>query len=323
MKLTRLITCTAAALLSLSTLGAQAQDFPSRPVSIVVPSPPGGGFDLIGRVMAEGMSKQLGGKSFVVENRTGSGTLVGTQYAAAAPDGYTLMVGGTSNLVFNAGLYKSPKYDRTDFATIALVGTNPYILIARPDLPVNSYQELLQLIKTQPEKITIGTAGPGSGQHIVAAAFVKEVNSRITLVPYRGAQAVYQDLLGGRIDLFIDSWPGAQAHVEGKRVKGMFTTNAKRLARAPEVPTATEIGLPKLEVVSWYTISAPVKTPPAALDVLRKAAAGALEDPAVATRLEQAGVNVTPMTQDAAERFMKADYDKWTSFIRQEGIAAE
>ena len=161
---------------------------------------------------------QTWGQSVIVENRTGAGTLIGTQSAAAAtPDGYTLLVGGLSNLVFNVGLYTAPKYDRTDFTTIAMIGSNPYLLVARPDLPANSYQQLVQLLKSQPDKLTIGTAGPGTGQHIVAAAFVKAVGANITLVPYRGAQAAYQDLLGGRIDLFIDAWPTVRPQLEAKR----------------------------------------------------------------------------------------------------------
>jgi tripartite-type tricarboxylate transporter receptor subunit TctC len=323
MKLSRLIACAAAALLSLGRSGAHAQDYPSRPVSIVVPSTPGGGFDLVGRVMAEALGKQLG-KSFIVENRTGSGTLMGTQYAAgAAPDGYTLLVGGLSNLVFNAGLYHAPKYDRTDFTVIAMVGTNPYVLVARADLPVNSYQQLLQLIEAQPEKITIGTAGPGSGQHILAEAFVKSVDPRITIVPYRGAQPAYQDLLGGRIDLFIDAWPTVRPHLVGKRVKALFTTASKRLADATEVPTVAESRLPMLEVVSWYNLVAPAKTPAMRVAVLRKAATEALKDPAAVGRLENAGIEVTPMTPEDPERFMKADYDKWTTFIRQAGIVLD
>jgi tripartite-type tricarboxylate transporter receptor subunit TctC len=319
----RLLACATAAFLSLCAVGVHAEDYPSRAVTIIVPSTPGGGFDLIGRVMAEALGKQLR-SSFVVENRTGSGTLVGTQAAAsAAPDGYTLLVGGLSNLVFNAGLYASPKYDRNDFTTIAMVGSNPYLLVARADLPVNSYQQLLQLIRKQPEKITIGTAGPGSGQHIMAAAFVKSVDPRITIVPYRGAQAAYQDLLGGRIDLLIDAWPTVRPQLEGKRVKALFTTASKRLAGAPDVPTVSESGLPMLEVVSWYCLVAPARTPPTRVAVLRNAAAEVLKDPGVVSRLQNAGVEVTPMTQDAAESFMKADYDKWTTFIRQERIVVE
>ena len=324
MKLTRRQIAGAIALLPFAAPLARAQDYPSRAVTIGVPSTPGGGFDLVGRVMADALGKHLGGKSVVAENRTGSGTLVGTQYAAhAAPDGYTLMVGGLSNLVFNAGLYKAPKYEPSDFTTIAMVGTNPYLLVARPDLAANSYQQLLQLIKANPEKITIGTAGSGTGQHIMAAAFTKLVEPRITVVPYRGAQPAYQDLLGGRIDLFIDAWPTVRPLLEGKRVKALFTTASKRLPGAPEVPTVVEVGLPLLEVVSWYNISAPAKTPPATIAVLRKAATEALKDRAVAARLETAGVDVTPMSPEAAERFMKADYDKWTGFIRQAGISLD
>ncbi|HEV2042574.1 MAG TPA: tripartite tricarboxylate transporter substrate binding protein [Casimicrobiaceae bacterium] len=324
MNLSRLLAWAIAAFLLLGAVGARAaDDYPAHAVTIVVPSTPGGGFDLVGRVMADGLGKQLG-KSFIVDNRTGSGTLIGTQRAAsAAPDGYTLLIGGLSNLVFNIGLYESPQYDRTDFATIAMIGSNPYLLIARPDLPVNSYQDLVQLIKAQPDKITIGTAGPGTGQHILAAAFVRSVDPRITTIPYRGAQAAYQDLLGGRIDLFIDAWPTVRPQLEAKRVKALFTTAPKRMARAPQIPTVAELGMPMLEVVSWYSLVAPAKTPASVVAVLRRGTGEALKDSAVVSRLESAGVEVTPMTPEAAERFIKADYDKWTTFIRQAKIVAE
>jgi tripartite-type tricarboxylate transporter receptor subunit TctC len=324
LKSSRLFANAVAAVVLLGGMGTRAaDDYPSHPVTIVVPSTPGGGFDLVGRVMGEALGKQLG-KSFIVDNRIGSGTLLGTQRAAtAAPDGYTLLVGGLSNLVFNPALYASPNYDRGDFTTIAMVGSNPYLLIARPDLPANSYQELVQLIKAEPDKITIGTAGPGTGQHILAAAFAAAVDPRITIIPYRGAAAAYQDLLGGRIDLFIDAWPTVRPQLEAKHVKALFTTAPKRLARAPEIPTVRELGLPMLEVVSWYNLVAPARTPESRLAVLRKAATDALKDPAVVSRLETAGVEVTPMAPEAAERFMKADYDKWTTFIRQAKIVAE
>lgn len=324
MNINRRTVCSTVALVLLGASGVQAQDFPNRPITIVVPSTPGGGYDLVGRVMADAMVKQLGGKSVVVENKTGSGTLVGTQYAAAAnPDGHTLMIGGLSNIVFNAALYKSPKYDRTDFTTIAMIGTNPYLMVARPDLPANNYQQLLALIKAQPEKITIGTAGSGTGQHIMAAAFLKAVDPRITVVPYRGAQPAYQDLMGGRIDLFLDAWPTVRPLLEGKRIKALFTTSPTRLASAPEVPTVSEVGLPAMEVVNWYTLSAPAKTPAATVALLRKAAAEALKDPAAIGRLKGAGVDTTPILPEAADRLIKADYDKWTGFIRQASIVAD
>lgn len=324
MKLLQRIASALVALLWLGMSSAQSQEFPSRPITIIVPSTPGGGYDLVGRVLAEAMGKQLGGKSVVVENKTGSGTLVGTQYAAAAtPDGHTLMIGGLSNLVFNAALYKNTKYERTDFTTIALVGSNPYLLVARPDLPVNSYQQLLQLIKSQPEKITIGTAGSGTGQHIMAAAFIKAVDPRITVVPYRGAQMAYQDLMGGRIDLFLDAWPTVRPLLEGKRIKALFTTAPTRIAAAPDVPTVTEVGLPQMEVVNWYTLSAPAKTPPGTVAILRRAATEVMKDATVIGRLKAAGVDVTITPIDVAERLMKSDYDKWTSFIHQANIVAD
>ena len=303
---------------------AQAPAFPSRPITVVVPSQPGGGFDLIGRAIADGLGRHFG-TGVVVENRTGSGTLVGTQsVAVAAADGYTLLVGGLSNLAFNAALYKNPRYDAlTDFATIGLVGAYPYVLVVRADLPVNNYGALLQHLKAQPDKLMMATAGPGSGQHILAAAFVQAADAKLTLVPYRGAQAAYQDLLGGRIDLFIDVWPTVKPHIDSKRVRVIFTTGAARLPEAPQVPTVKELGLPLLEVVSWYGLFAPAKTPPPVLLALRKALAAVLKDKEQTARLAKNGFEPLSLEGEAANRYIKAEHDKWTAFIRQARITAD
>jgi tripartite-type tricarboxylate transporter receptor subunit TctC len=157
----------------------------------------------------------------------------------------------------------------------------------------------------------------------MAAAFVKAVDPRITVVPYRGAQAAYQDLMGGRIDLFLDAWPTVRPLLEGKRIKALFTTSSTRIAAAPEIPTATEVGLSPLEVVNWYTLSAPAKTPSTTLAILRKAAAESLKEPALVGRLKSAGIDVVSVTPEVADRLIKADYDKWTTFIRQAKIEAE
>jgi len=313
------------ALLCGAAHGQGAADYPNRPVSIVAPSQPGGGFDLMGRAMAEGLGRQFPGKSFVVENRTGSGTLLGTQFVAqSAPDGHTLLVGGLSNLVFNAALYKSPQYDpRHDFTTIGLVATYPYVLIARAGLPANSYAELLALIKAKPDELSIATGGPGSGQHILAAAFIKATGGKLTLIPYRGAQAAYQDLLGGRIDLFIDVLPTIRPHLDSKRVKALAVTSSKRLAALPEVPTVKELGLPALEAGSWFGLVAPGKTPAPIVERLRKALATAMAEPELKSRLEKSGVDVLSLSVPAADAFIKSEYDKWTGFIRQAGITIE
>lgn len=303
---------------------ARADDYPARPVTIIAPSQPGGGFDLIGRVAADVLSRQLG-KTFLVENRTGSGTLVGTQAAAAAaPDGYTLLIGGLSNLVFNAALYKTPRYNpRTDFATIDLIASYPYVLVARSDLPVKNFQELMAYAKAHPDKLSIATGGAGSGQHILAAALIKETGTRITVVPYRGAQGAYQDVLGGRIDLFIDVLPTIRPHVDSKRVKALFTTSAKRVASLPDVPTVKELALPALEAGSWFGLFTPAKTPAPVIDQLRKALHEGMKDTALRDRLEKSGVELLDLTPAQSASLIASEYDKWTAFIRQAGITLD
>lgn len=312
------------ALTSAAPMALSQSDYPSRPITIVVPTQAGGGLDLVGRMVADGLSKQLG-KSVVVENRVGSGTLVGTQYVAAAqPDGYTLLLGGQPNLVFNSALYKTPKYDpRTDFVSLGMVATYPYLLLARADLPAQSYKNLFDLIKAQPDGLTIATAGPGTAQHILAAAFIKATGARITLVPYKGAVSAYQDILGGRVDMFIDAWPSARGQLAGKRVKPIFTTGPSRLPDLPDVPTTRELGLPTVENESWISIVAPAKTPTVTVELLRSSLVSMTNTPEWKTRIEKSGMQELRMSIPVAEKYIAGDFEKWTSFIRQSQINAE
>ncbi|MEO5771676.1 MAG: tripartite tricarboxylate transporter substrate binding protein [Burkholderiaceae bacterium] len=318
--LSTLALCSAALLPGLS----QAQDYPSKPVIIVVPSPPGGGFDLNGRLMAEGLTKHLGG-TFVVENRTGAGTLIGTQTAKnAAPDGYTLVVGGLSNMIFNAALYKDPKYDpQTDFVPVELLTTFPYALVARPDLPTKDFKELVAYARANPGKLTIGTAGPGTGQHIMAEALINYADIKLTMVPYRGAQAAYQDLLAGRIDLFVDSYTTIRPFKESGKVKALLITSPKRMAMMSDVPTARELGLPSLEAGSWLGLFAPAKTPPAIIEKLRTAIVAMKKDDEPRGKLEKSGVELMALSPAQTRAFVKSEYETWVAFIKKAGIALD
>src|SRR5258707_15214340 len=208
----------AALVACLACFAAHAQDYPSRPVRVVAPSAPGGGFDLVGRVLAHKLGEQTG-QAFVVENRPGAGTLVGTQLVArAAPDGYSLVVGGLSNIALNMGLYKEPGYDSlADFTCVGLVVSHSYTLVARKDLPLASLAEVIAFARANPGKLNIGTAGLGSGQHIGAAIIAALADVDIVKVPYKGAQPVYQDLLAGRVDLFYDNTTTTTAYVESRQ----------------------------------------------------------------------------------------------------------
>jgi tripartite-type tricarboxylate transporter receptor subunit TctC len=315
-------------LAALATAGmlpaAQAQaDFPSKPLKIIVPQPPGGGFDFVGRTLAEQLGRALG-QSIVVENKPGSGTLVGTDAAAkAAADGYTLLVGSVSNMVLNSGLYTSLPYDPVrDFEPVGNAVAYSYTLMARKDLPVASLTELLAKAKAQPKAFTYASAGNGSGQHVIAAALWHQAGVELLHVPYKGAQAAYQDLLGGRVDLFFDLAPTARGQINGGTVKGLATSGAQRNAMHPELPTLRESGV-DLDLESWFGLFAPAKTPPAALARLRSELLKVANLPEVKETFAKAGGRPMPLSADDARAMLARDLERWTKLVRAAGIKAE
>ncbi len=244
-----------------TTVQAQTA-YPDKVVRVVVPQPPGGGFDFVGRLLADRMGKRMG-QSFVVENRPGSGTLIGTDLVAKAPsDGYTLLVGSVSNIALNPGLYPKLPYDSLkDFEPLGLAVSYSYTLMARKDLPLNSLKDVVAYAKANPKKLTYASAGNGSGQHVLAAALWHLAGADITHVPYKGAQAAYQDLLGGRVDLFFDLSPTARVQVDGGTVRALAVSGGARNPMHPAVPTIQESGVAALELESWFGFFAPAKTP--------------------------------------------------------------
>jgi tripartite-type tricarboxylate transporter receptor subunit TctC len=301
-----------------------AQAYPSRPVRIIVPTTPGGGYDNLGRLVAERLSPELG-VGVVVENRTGGGTLVGTQVAAAAtPDGYTLVVGGLANMALNAGLYKNPQYNPvTDFIPIALVASFSYCLVARRDLPQSTLAELLAYARANPGKLNMATGGTGSGQHVAAVMLRRLGNIQMVEIPYKGAQAAYTDLVGGRVDLFFDNTTTAQPLIEAGRIKAIATSGSQRDKSLPGVPTATEAGLPGMVLESWLGIFAPARTPPAAVNRLREAMSRVVAQPDLRKRLEDGGWRMLDQDAASTEQFVRAEAERWPTFLREAGISGE
>ena len=301
-----------------------AQAYPSRPVRIIVPTTPGGGYDNLGRLVAERLSPELG-VGVVVENRTGGGTLVGTQVAAAAtPDGYTLVVGGLANMALNAGLYKNPQYNPvTDFIPIALVASFSYCLVARRDLPQSTLAELLAYARANPGKLNMATGGTGSGQHVAAVMLRRLGNIQMVEIPYKGAQAAYTDLVGGRVDLFFDNTTTAQPLIEAGRIKPIATSGSQRDKSLPGVPTATEAGLPGMVLESWLGIFAPARTPPAAVNRLREAMSRVVAQPDLRKRLEDGGWRMLDQDAASTEQFVRAEAERWPTFLREAGISGE
>lgn len=227
---------------------AQNSTYPSRTVKVVVPQPPCWGFDFVGRLLADRLAKPLA-QTFIVENKPGSGTLIGTDFVAkSAPDGYTLLTGSVSNLALNPGLYRNLPYDSLkDFEPLGLAVSYSYTLMARKDLALTSLKEVVAYAKANPHKLTYGSAGNGSGQHVLAAALWHLAGVEITHIPYRGAQAAYLDLLGGRVDLFFDLSPTARVQVDAGMVKALAGSGASRNPMHPEVPTIQETGAAALD----------------------------------------------------------------------------
>jgi len=306
--------------LALGAVAAQAQgSYPDRPVKIIVPIGPGGSYDLVGRYLADVLSKRMG-QTFVVENKPGAGTVVGTQAAAQSePDGYTLLVGGLSNMAFNSALYSKLAYQPLkDFVPVALVYKFGYVMVGRKDLPQASLKDIIAAAKAKPGSITVATAGVGTGQHLVAAAFMKAAGVKFLEVPYKGSPPAFTDLLAGRIDLFFDSIAAGLPYVRSGQARGIAVLSSKRSPLAPDVPTMSEAGVPGLDVDSWLGIFVPAKTPPEAIARLRKEIRASLPD--LKERFEKSGGEVWDLPDDKLNGFVASEYETWTRLIREAGI---
>jgi tripartite-type tricarboxylate transporter receptor subunit TctC len=301
-----------------------AQTYPAKTVRIIVPSAPGGGYDFIGRLAAERFSQEFG-QGFVVENRVGAGTLVGTQAAAAAPaDGYTLLVGGLANMAFNPGLHQDLRYDPVaDFTPIAMVGAFTYALVGRRDLAPSTLRELIDFARANPGKLTIATSGIGTGQHVSAVLLKRLANIDLLQIAYKGAQPAYIDLLAGRVDLFFDNTTTARPFIADGRVKPFVTSGSVRDALLPNVPTGREAGLEELVLDSWLGLFAPAKTPRSIVESLRNSTIRFLRSSETRKRLEANGWRIISMSSAETEAFVKSEAEKWPRLLRQAGINAE
>ncbi len=301
------------------TAPVQAQSgYPERPVKIIVPIGPGGSYDLVGRYLADALSKRTG-QSFFVENKPGAGTVVGTQAAAQSEaDGYTLVVGGLSNMAFNSALYSNLAYDPLrDFVPVAVVYRFGYVMVARKDLPQATLKDIIAAAKASPGSISVATAGVGTGQQLVAAAFMKAAGVKLQEVPYKGSPPAFTDLLAGRIDLFFDSIAAGLPYIQSGQARGVAVLSSKRSPLAPDVPTMSEAGVAGLDVDSWLGIFVPAKTPPAVIAKLRGEIRAVL--PELKERFEKSGGEVWDMA-DGVDAFVAAEHASWTKLIREAGI---
>lgn len=302
---------------------AMAQEFPKQPVRIIVPSAAGGGYDFTGRVLADHLPRHLGG-SFVVENVTGAGNLVGTRSAAKLPpDGHGLLIGGLSNMVLNKGVHANLGYDPIkDFLPIGIVSSVPYVIVVRKDLPQNTLDAIIAASRAKPGSLNVATAGPGSGQDVFASIFASSAGITITKVPYRGSSPVYPDLMSGRVDLFIDVLSSVLPQAESGNVRMVATLGRQRSARAPDVPTVGEAGLPALtaELGSWTGLFAPAGVPEPIAQKLREGVAKAVTDPAFRQKVEASGAEVVEISGDQVRGLIERELGQWLPLMKQGGI---
>jgi tripartite-type tricarboxylate transporter receptor subunit TctC len=313
-----------AAVLAAACTTAPAQTYPNKPLRLIVPQPPGGGFDMVGRTLSEPLAAQLG-QSIIVENRPGGGTVVGTDVVAKAePDGYTLLLGASANLVLSAGLYKNLPYDpKADFVPIGIAAVFTYTLVARNDLPYSSLPEIIAAAKRNPGKLTYASGGNGSGQHICAALLWHGAGVTVTHVPYKGAQVAYQDLIPGRVDMFFDASSTARGHIEAGRVKPIAVSGPTRLKFHPGVPTVRETGALDFEMETWVGYFVRAGTPAPVLARLRADFDRVAASPEVAATLEKRGAHPVRISAPEAEKLLARDIDKWAQLIRAAGISAD
>lgn len=305
-----------------STAARARDDYPSRPVQMIIPFAAGGPTDIVGRVMGAKMGELLG-QQFVAENKTGAGGNIGAEAVAkATPDGYTILVATVSTNAINPGLYKHMPYDAVrDFAPLGRVGVTPTLLLVHPSIPATDVKSLIALIKANPGKYNYGSSGLGSILHLCGEEFKSLAGGLdITHVPYKGSAPMDTDLMGGQISMAFDATPTAMPLAKSGKLRALGAGMAKRVAAMPELPTLQEQGLPGFECYTWNVLLAPAGTPKQIVDKLNQAINKSLADPKVSSALEKAGIDPTPgSTPETTGEFVRAELAKWAPIIKASG----
>ncbi len=305
---------------------AGAQTYPAHPILMIVPLAPGGSTDVLGRIMAKGMSAALGQTVFVENTAGAAGTIGVTRAERAAPDGYTVLWGMWGTNVANGAIYNLDFDFLKDFEPIALVATQPFLIDARKTMPANNLKELVAWLKANPDKATMGNSGVGSPSHVAGVLMQNMIGAKWQMVSYRSAGLATQDLLAGTIDVLLDTPAVSLPHVRSGDLKTYAVTAKTRLAIAPDIPTTDEAGLPGYYFYFWHAMWAPKGTPKDIIAKLNAAVQTALADPETRQRLTDLAQDIYPpeqRTPEALHDFQKAEIEKWWPIIKAAGIKAE
>ena len=316
-----LLRCFTASLLLLAAAQlACAQGYPSRPVRLVAPFPPGGGADISARILADGLGPVLG-QTVVVDNRAGAASIIGTDIVTkSAPDGYTLLLGPIT-LAFNPALYSKLPYDALrDLAPISLVADQPNILVANPVLPAKSFKEFMALARSQPGKLSYGSAGVGTGTHLAMELLCLSQKVVVVHVPYKGAAPALTGVIGNEVSAFLSTFASALPHVKSERLRAFGVTSAQRAPTLPDIPTIAESGVAGYEYTTWYGLLGPAGTPRAIVEKLSRATAEVLASPKSAERYIGQGMTPIPSTPARFTAHIKSETEKWTKVVREAKI---
>jgi tripartite-type tricarboxylate transporter receptor subunit TctC len=319
----KLLACTA--LLAAATT-AFAQNYPTRPVSMLVPYAAGGPTDTVARVVAQAMTKPLG-QTVLVENRpSAGGFLAPEQVKNAKPDGYTILIHHIGMATIPA-LYRAPRFNPlTDFEYIGLINDVPMTIIARQNFPAKDFKEFLSYIKANKAKVTLANAGIGAASHLCGLLFMSAIQTDFLTVPYKGTGPAMNDLLGGQVDFMCDQTTNTTAQIKGGKVKAYAVTSKKRVPSLPDIPTLDELGVKGAEVTIWHALYAPKGTPKPAIDKLVFALQESLKDPNVKQRFAELGAEAVPLNQAtpaALQSFVKSEIEKWGPIIKKAGQYAD
>ena len=302
---------------------AFAQDWPTKPVRFIVPYPPGGGTDVIARIVQHRLQETIG-QSIVIENRGGAGGVLGTEAVArSAPDGYTFLFTLSSHTI-NPLLYKLNFDTERDFAAVTLIVSVPQLIAANPDSPIKSMQDLVAMAKADPGKLAFASVGNGTPSHIAGELLKLKTGIDILHVPYKGGGPAVADTIGGQVPLLFVTMPAAMSHVRAGKLRPLAVTTIKRNPGAPEIPTVAEaLKIPDYEVDSWYALFAPAKTPPAVIARMQQAVARTIQLPDVKQKLLEQGGDTVGSTPEALDRIVKSELRKWADVVRAAKIKSD